>query len=81
MATHSSVLAWRIPWTEKAAVHGVAQSRTRLKQLSSSNSRECLTHSRGSKDHNYFHNNRDVIFLTQHICKNSKAMVCKNGGP
>ena len=33
MATHSSVLAWRIPWMEKpgAAVHGVAQSRTRLK--------------------------------------------------
>ena len=26
MATHSSILAWRIPWT----VHGVAKSRTRL---------------------------------------------------
>ena len=35
MATHSSVLAWRIPW---AAVYGVAQSRTRLKRLSSSSS-------------------------------------------
>ena len=39
MATHSSVLAWRIPrdggaWW--AAVYGVAQSRTRLKRLSSS---------------------------------------------
>ena len=38
MATHSSVLAWRIPgkggaWW--AAVYGVAQSRTRLKRLSS----------------------------------------------
>ena len=34
MATHSSVLAWRIPGTEEpgwAAVYGVAQSRTRLK--------------------------------------------------
>ena len=31
MATHSSVLAWRIPWTEEAAglVHGVAESRIR----------------------------------------------------
>ena len=32
-ATHSSILAWRIPWTEKhsqAIVHGVAKSRTRL---------------------------------------------------
>ena len=37
MATHSSVLAWRIPGTGAwwAAVSGVTQSRTRLKQLSS----------------------------------------------
>ena len=34
MATHSSVLAWRIPETGgawRADVYGVAQSRTRLK--------------------------------------------------
>ena len=33
MATHSSVLAWRIPGTGSlvAAVYGVAQSQTRLK--------------------------------------------------
>ena len=36
MATHSSILAWRIPRTEdpgyslQATVHGVAKSRTRL---------------------------------------------------
>ena len=29
MAAHSSILAWRIPWTE-ATVHGVAKSWTRL---------------------------------------------------
>ena len=29
MATHSSILAWKIPWTE-ATVHGVAKSQTRL---------------------------------------------------
>ena len=29
MATHSSTLAWKIPWTE-AAVHGVSKSWTRL---------------------------------------------------
>ena len=45
METHSSVLAWRIPgmggaWW--AAVYGVAQSRTRLKRLSSSSS--SMTH-------------------------------------
>ena len=39
MATHSSVLAWRIPGMVRAwwaAVYGVAQSWTRLKRLSSS---------------------------------------------
>ena len=33
MATHSSTLAWKIPWTEEpcqAAIHGVAKSWTRL---------------------------------------------------
>ena len=38
MATHSSILAWRIPRTEDPgglhAVHGVARSQTGLKQLS-----------------------------------------------
>ena len=32
MATHSNILAWKIPWTEelgRATVHGVAKSRTR----------------------------------------------------
>ena len=32
MATHSSILAWRIPWTEvpDRLVHGVAKNWTRL---------------------------------------------------
>ena len=37
MATHSSILAWRIPMDRGAwgpTVHSVAQSQTRLKQLS-----------------------------------------------
>ena len=43
IATHSSVLAWSIPETVDggawwAAIYGVAQSRTQLKQLSSSSS-------------------------------------------
>ena len=29
MATHSSILAWRIPWTE-ATVHGIAKGQTQL---------------------------------------------------
>ena len=35
MATHSSILAWEIPWTAGAwwaIVHGVAKSRTQLKR-------------------------------------------------
>ena len=32
MAPHSSTLAWKIPW---AAVHGVAKSRTRLSDFTS----------------------------------------------
>ena len=42
MATHSSILAWRIPWMEKsmdrrtwqATINRVAKSQTRLKGLS-----------------------------------------------
>ena len=36
LATHTSILAWIIPWTEEplATVHGVTNSWTRLKQLS-----------------------------------------------
>jgi len=31
MAIHSSILAWKIPWTEETGgVHGVAKSWTRL---------------------------------------------------
>ena len=41
MATHSSILAWRIPWTEEpgglqSTVHGVAKSRTRLSDFTHS---------------------------------------------
>ena len=25
MATHSNILAWKIPWTEEPTVHGVAK--------------------------------------------------------
>ena len=37
MATHSSILAWRIPWTEDrilwlATVHGFAKSQTHLRK-------------------------------------------------
>ena len=46
MATHFSILAWRIPMDRRtwwAAVHRVAQNRPRLKQLST------LPHTQSSK--------------------------------
>ena len=33
MAPYSSTLAWRIPWTEEPAVHGVVKSQTRLRDF------------------------------------------------
>ena len=34
-ATHSSILAWRIPWTEEpGTVHRITKSRTRVTRLS-----------------------------------------------
>ena len=39
MVTHSSTLAWKIPWTEKPGrltVHGVAKSQTRLSDFTPS---------------------------------------------
>ena len=38
MATHSSILAWKIPWTEepgRLTVHGVTKSQTQLNDLTS----------------------------------------------
>ena len=44
MATHSSTLAWEIPWTEEpgrvrgrdmVCIHGVAKSRTQLSDFTS----------------------------------------------
>ena len=32
MATHSSILAWVIPWTEEPEGYGAAKSRTLLSQ-------------------------------------------------
>ena len=56
MATHSSVLAWRIPWMEKPGrLQSMgSQSRTRLKRLSSSSSRQsksCEHHELSLREH------------------------------
>ena len=69
MATQSSVLAWRIPGTEEPGglpdVYGVAQSRTRLKRLSSSSSRDnhCLTFMQ-LQVYSFSHRNRGIKFYS-----------------
>ena len=47
MATHSSIPAWRIPWTEEpqqATVHGVAKSHTQLRKHTKHNYIYMLIH-------------------------------------
>ena len=67
MATHSSVLAWRIPGTGDAwwaAVYGVAQSRARLKGLSSSSrviTGGGLCNYGGQEDSSYLTTNLHVV--------------------
>ena len=45
MAIHSSILAWRTPWTEEAvktaAVHGVTKSQIRLADNTHARTRQC----------------------------------------
>ena len=43
IVTHSSILAWRIPWVEEPTVHGVTKSQTRLSDLTLSLSVQLLT--------------------------------------
>ena len=33
MAAHSSILAWRVPWTEEPTVHGVAEESDATERL------------------------------------------------
>ena len=75
MATHSSVLAWRIPGTGEPgwlpAICGVAQSQTRLKWLSSS------TH-RGNN--NYIYTSVQFSLVTQSCPTPCDPMDCRTPG-
>ena len=42
MATHSSILAWRLPWTEEGCGQRVTKSRTRATEHMASNLIFCL---------------------------------------
>ena len=61
MATHSSILAWRIPWTVQ--VHGVAKSRTRLSDFHLS----LLGYQIGNTKEKCIVLNNEVIFLVTQL--------------
>ena len=63
MAPHSSALAWKIPWTEEPGGlrHGVAQSRTRLKRLSSSRALLTVKSGGGGADGTWWVEARDAM--------------------
>ena len=53
MATHSSILAWKIPWTEESGrLQSIGSQRvgTRLSDFTHSHQRGCLTQSKGEVD-------------------------------
>ena len=71
MATHSSVLAWRTPWTEEPGglQSSGSQSQTRLKQLSMHACKEIcvvLLEGEGGGPHKYNPEGRDGI--SQDLC-------------
>ena len=88
MATHSSILAWRIPgiggaWW--AAIYGIAQSRTRLKRLSSSSkgmhwSQQTPSSNNtreDSTDGHYQMVNNEIIFIIFTAAKDGEALYCQ----
>ena len=61
MATHSSILAWEIPWTEEpwqAIVHGVTKSRTQLRT-----ERACI-HRHTIEHYSVIKNKKEILLLT-----------------
>ena len=76
MATHSSLLAWRIPWTEEpGGLQSIgSQSRTRLKQLS--------THAQSAKYCSQYwehigDGNRSRILTSQNLFSSRKRQANK----
>ena len=65
MATHSSILAWEIPWTEEPAgleSMGLQKSRTRLSEWNNTGPRMCTHTQKGNDfDHNIF------VFITTNV--------------
>ena len=66
MATHSSILAWEIPWTQEPGglqTHGVAKSQTRLRTCA-------CTHTRARTQLN----SKGIYFNKVYLCKKSQIL-------
>ena len=88
MATHSSILAWKIPWTGEsgagaggAAVPGVAKSGTRLSTLLLCSSHPtCLTHpTPGTTGRFPFHGQRLYLVSQPFLPCSFLSQVCLLG--
>ena len=64
MATHSSILAWRIPWTKepRATVHGVSESWTQLKRLNTQQVKDFIRQSHDYLEKNCFDYTTSILF-------------------
>ena len=83
MATHSSILPWRIPWTEEPVgycpwVHKESEVTELLTLLSGLNNRNLLSHSSGGKKSETFKGTRVGsvldLSLTSGVCVNSPVV-------
>ena len=64
MATYSSILTWRIPWTEEPGGLQSIKSETLLKQVSTSTSKKDMTPLDMLQTHIYPHSGQNKFFLT-----------------
>ena len=64
MATHSSILAWKIPWTEESGglQTMVSQSRTRLRDFTCTfkSGKEAISSSKPTNEPSFHHINTDT---------------------
>ena len=84
MATHSTILAWEIPWKEEAGeLHGVLKSQTT--ERLSMHTHTCMTQNTGFPEHSYLHGEKKVSYflkndrvfpLDLNMTKKTMRVVC-----
>ena len=74
MATHYSILAWKISWTEEPTVHGVTESDT-TEQLNAYLS-TCFCK---PKENFHFYQNKSHNYSNGELCKKKKTKKQQSG--